>query len=268
MGGDCDCRKYLALAPVSLVQLDRLAYDVSLDGRNRLFSGKWPSLVHDWLEKKTSSSAGTSRPEDRLTHGEDATTPVETDAAVEQGLVEKARLGSTQAFGELVRLHQDRVLRLCMRLAGNRSDAEDLAQETFIRAFRAIDRFDDRARFYTWVSLIVVNLAISANRRLSRRPNEFGLDQSNGKPVFGRVGHIELEQPADRLVANERSDQLWQALDAIDPEYRAILVLREMESLSYEEIQDVLKIPLGTVKSRVHRARLSLRDQLKRIMRN
>jgi len=222
--------------------------------------------VHDRFSKKSASNPGTSPANEGLNRSEGDRSVADADAALEANLIDQARFGSTQAFGELVNLHQDRVLRLCMRLAGSRSDAEDLAQETFIRAFRAIDRFDDRARFYTWIYRIAVNLAISANRRLARRPNEYGLDQTNGKPAVGRVGFIELEQPADRVLADERSSQLWQALDEIDPEYRAVLVLREMEGLSYEEIQNVFKIPLGTVKSRVHRARLALRERLQQLM--
>ncbi len=190
----------------------------------------------------------------------------EVGQGVEARLVEASKAGDTAAFGELVRQHQDRVYNVCWRICGNRTDAEDLAQETFVRAFEAIARFDGRARFYTWLFRIAANLAISAGRR-ERRARTVSLDggprlvHEDEAPAGERLA-VETASPQESVMDREAQALVLSALAELDEEYRVVVTLRDLESLSYEEIAEVLEVPVGTVKSRLHRGRLALRERL------
>ncbi len=184
----------------------------------------------------------------------------------ESRLVQACQAGDTAAYGELVRRHQDRVYNVCWRICGNRTEAEDLAQETFVKAFEAIARFDGRARFYTWLFRIAANLAISAGRR-QRRARTVSLDrgprlvEDDEAPASERVA-AETLSPQEASMKREAEELVLIALGELEEEYRVVVTLRDLESLSYEEIAEVLEVPVGTVKSRLHRARLALRERL------
>ena len=182
-------------------------------------------------------------------------------------MLDRCRRGDRSAFGLLVSEHQDRVFNLCWRMAGNRADAEDLTQETFVRALQSIDRFDGRSRFYTWVFRIAVNLAISARRKGGRtvvRSLEDGRQgEDDGRSTSFADGLAAPgESPEERLTDRERESVVAEALAELDGDHRAVVILRDLESLGYDQIADVLNIPAGTVKSRLHRARLALREKL------
>ena len=189
----------------------------------------------------------------------------------EATLVERCRRGDSAAFGQLVVSCQDRVFNTCWRMCGNRADAEDLTQEAFVKAFQSIGRFDGRSRFYTWVFRIAVNLAISA-RRKDRRAVVSSLDE-----VRDASGQERSASPVQRLASRDGSPELlacgreqaaivMQALEGLDGEHRAVVILRDLESLGYDEIAEILDIPPGTVKSRLHRARVALREALSPIL--
>jgi RNA polymerase sigma-70 factor (ECF subfamily) len=184
-------------------------------------------------------------------------------------LVEHARRGDAAAFTRLVRKYQDRVYNTCWRLCGHAEDARDLTQETFLRAFDALDRFERRAGFYTWLYRIAVNLAIS-HRRKAHRGGRLTFHDGDGARLIGqqaadlvrRTGAARTTDPAADSETRELRRAVQAALESLDEDHRVILVLRDIEGLDYREIGDVLELPLGTIKSRVHRARMALRERL------
>lgn len=183
----------------------------------------------------------------------------------DSALLEACRSGDSSAYGELVRRYQDRVFNLCLRMSGNRDDAEDFAQEAFVKALQSLDRFAERSKFYTWVFRIAVNLIISARRKHGRRSTvslDGGGRETENNVALGALLSSAVATPERKAMEAEQNHQVLQALDMLDEEQRSILVLRDMESLSYEEIADILDVPTGTVKSRLHRARIALRDLL------
>lgn len=199
--------------------------------------------------------------------------PKTADVAEEAGWVSRAQKGDLAAFGELVARYQDRVFNACLRMAGNREDAEDLTQEAFVRAFRAIDRFDGRARFYTWVFRIGMNLAISAKRG-SKRKATYSLEAA-GRGQDDRADGSLRERlagdgpgPQDAASSHEQQEMVLAALADLEETQRAIIVLKDIESLDYQEIADVLEVAVGTVKSRLHRARMALREKLRPMFEN
>jgi RNA polymerase sigma-70 factor, ECF subfamily len=173
-------------------------------------------------------------------------------------LIAACRSGKTEAFGVLVSRYQDRLYPTVFRLSGCAEDALDLLQEAFLRAYQKLDHFNGESSFYTWVYRIAVNLAFSDMRK--RRP-----DTSGGFPIDppdGRSG----DDPAASLERAERDEQIQQALGALSPDHRTIVVMKEFDDLSYEEIGALLGIPVGTVRSRLHRARCELRERLRGLM--
>jgi RNA polymerase sigma-70 factor (ECF subfamily) len=169
-------------------------------------------------------------------------------------LIAACRSGKTEAFGVLVRRYQDRLYPTVFRLTGCAEDALDLLQEAFLRAYQKLDRFNGESSFYTWVYRIAINLALSNLRK--QRPTSFGAPVD---PVDERGD----DDPARSLLQAERDEQVQQALDALAPDHRTIVVMKEFDGLRYEEIGAVLGIPVGTVRSRLHRARLELRHRLR-----
>lgn len=186
-------------------------------------------------------------------------------------LLEQCRRGDGAAFERLVRKYQDRIFNTCWRMSGNRADAEELTQETFVRAFQAIGRFDGRSEFFTWLYRIATNLAISHQRKRSRS-SAGSLDRSPPRGAVEHGGGAATRaagsgpSPEERALATERGEQVIAALAELDEEHRAVVVLRDVESLDYEQIADILEVPVGTVKSRLHRARMALRARLTRLM--
>ena len=185
--------------------------------------------------------------------------------------VERCRDGDTVAFGRLVTKYQDRVFNTCWRMCGDRTEAEDLTQEAFIRAWRALGGFDGRAKFYTWVFRIAVNLVISA-RRKHGRATIYSLDAGEAGATEGAP-----TSPAARLAADGQSPEeqassrelqaaVLRGLEGLDEEHRTVVVLRDLESFAYDEIAEILGIAPGTVKSRLHRARLALREKLRPLL--
>ncbi|MCZ6699585.1 MAG: sigma-70 family RNA polymerase sigma factor [Planctomycetota bacterium] len=185
----------------------------------------------------------------------------------EAELVDLCRQGEHSAFEKLVHRYQDRVFNTCWRICGNHSEAEDLTQEAFVKALLAIDRFDERSGFYTWIFRIATNLSISARRKAGRRAT-YSLNRPTRGDDFEPGGSPEDQLRADgpgpdqRASDSERQAAALTALASLEEEQRAIVILRDMESFGYDEIAEILEIPIGTVKSRLHRARLALREKL------
>jgi len=170
-------------------------------------------------------------------------------------LIAACRSGKTEAFGVLVNRYQDRLYPTVFRLTGCAEDALDLLQEAFLRAYQKLDHFNGESSFYTWVYRIAVNLALSDLRK--RRPAVGG-----GLPIDppDRRG---AEDPSASLERAEREERIQQALGALAPDHRTIVVMKEFDDLHYDEIGAMLGIPVGTVRSRLHRARCELRERLR-----
>jgi RNA polymerase sigma-70 factor (ECF subfamily) len=176
----------------------------------------------------------------------------------EASLVQAAQSGDQAAFAEIVRHFQRAVYRVAYALTRNASDADDLAQETFLRAYQAIGRFRVGEPLYPWLSRITVNLAYSLHRRRKRRP------ETSIEPLV-EVGRqwASGDDPAEHAAQAERRDRLVAAFGRLSPEHQAVLALRVVEDLSYDEIARTLGVPVGTVMSRLSRARGELRQWFK-----
>lgn len=182
-----------------------------------------------------------------------ATEVVQDDAQLVQAAID----GNTAAFGQLVRKYQDRLFTALVSVSGCRNDAEDSVQEALVQAYVKLGSFTHGSSFYTWLYRIAFNAAISRRRR--RRANA-SLDQTRRNT--GAEPEDGAERPEDEVLREERAGLVQQALLQVKEEYRVILVLREMEGCDYDTIAQVLDLPVGTVRSRLHRARLQLREQL------
>jgi len=167
------------------------------------------------------------------------------------------------AFGRLVTRYQDRVVNTCWRVCGSRDDAEDLAQDALLKALAAIGSFQKRASFFTWLYRIAVNVAIAHRRKLARAPRR-SLHGPQGELLADRQsGRADSEDPSAPLSARETERKLLAGLDELDDDHRAVIVLRDLEGLDYQQMAEVLELPVGTVKSRLHRARMELKMRLK-----
>jgi len=171
--------------------------------------------------------------------------------ADEVKLIAKAKHGDTEAFGELVQRYQRRVYKVIYRFVKNHHQTDDLAQETFIRAFKAIDRFDLRYPFSPWIYRIAINLTINyvKKRKLKMVDTEVDLKTSGKNPV-------------NTLEKDETRKKVHQAIASLPLKLRQVLVLRVYEDWSYNRIAEVLELPIGTVMSRLSRAREALKEKL------
>jgi RNA polymerase sigma-70 factor (ECF subfamily) len=177
--------------------------------------------------------------------------PADVNQSDEQALITRAQHGDRQAFGELVQRHRAGVVNVVYRMCGDAAHAEEAAQEAFLRAWQQLDRYRPRFAFRSWVYRIALNAAVDALRR--ERPAA-GLSAE-------LVGDSD-ENPETWLERKQQAERVQQAVVALPPASRAVLVLREYEGMSYHEIAEALDIPVGTVMSRLNYARGHLRQAL------
>ena len=176
-------------------------------------------------------------------------------------LIEAALDGHSEAFGQLVLKYQDRLFNTVFHVVGHAEDARDIVQEAFVQAFLKLDSFRQHSAFYTWLYRIAFNTAMTSRRK--RRPTLAG---DRGKENGVMEPADDEDDPAESLERKERCRQVRHAIGQLPEEYRAVVVLREIDGCCYETIAEVLDLPVGTVRSRLHRARLQLRDQLKEML--
>jgi RNA polymerase sigma-70 factor (ECF subfamily) len=176
-------------------------------------------------------------------------------------LVEASRNGDRDAFGELVLRYQDRLYHTVVHVVGSAEDALDVVQESFVQAYLKLESFRGNSAFYTWLYRIAMNRAISRRRRA--KPT---LSVEQTREVSGSEPIDQGDAPEARLMRAEQADQVHEALAALSEEHRTILVLREMEGCCYDSIAEILELPVGTVRSRLHRARLQLKAELERLL--
>ncbi|QDV24703.1 RNA polymerase sigma factor [Aureliella helgolandensis] len=177
--------------------------------------------------------------------------------SVDQSAIDRVLAGDSSAYAEIVEQYQRRLLGLMIHASGDRELAEDIVQEAFTKAYQKLPQFAGESQFYTWLARIAMNQLIS-NRR--RRRLESQLPRTGMEQAVDTVGS--LERPEDRLEQTETQRCVQDAMLKLDEERRVVLVLRDFDGMDYEAIAETLQIPIGTVRSRLHRARLELRNLL------
>lgn len=176
----------------------------------------------------------------------------------EQRLLERCRKGDEKAWAELVNRYWGLAFRVAFRILRNKEDAEDAAQEAFVQVYRSLTGFRHESNFRTWFYRIVVRTAMA---HLQSEPTE-PLDEEIKDEILSGAH----EDPESIVLARERAQLLEQAIQQLPPNWRAVLVLREIEGLSYAEISEILGIPIGTVESSLFRARKKLRQLLGKLL--
>jgi len=177
----------------------------------------------------------------------------------ERKLLERIRAGDVEAYGVLVRKYESRVYAVLLGMVRNTEDARELAQKAFIRAYEKLDRFEGNSSFYTWLYRIAFNMAIDFKRRQARRPED-EYDDTRGMQTA--LPSAPDEQPEDEVRRARLRQALVSAIDDLPKDQRAVVVLREVEGLSYREIAEILDVPEGTVMSRLFYARKKLQQVL------
>jgi RNA polymerase sigma-70 factor, ECF subfamily len=190
-----------------------------------------------------------------------------SDREADQLLVERAQQGDTRAFGLLVSKYQRRLLRLIMRFVRDSAEAEDIAQETFIKAYKALGSFRGESAFYTWLYRIGVNTAKNALSLQGRRaPTQTAFDTEEAQTFDDGEFLRDINTPDRLLLSKQIGQTVDQAISLLPEELRTAIVLRELEGLSYEEIAQVMACPIGTVRSRIFRAREAIADKLRPLL--
>jgi RNA polymerase sigma-70 factor (ECF subfamily) len=189
-------------------------------------------------------------------------TPDESD----QQLVERVQAGDKAAFDVLVRKYQHRVLKLVGRFVSDAAEAEDVAQEAFLKAYRALASFRGDSAFYTWLYRIAINTAKNALVSNRRRPVDFDLDLQDPDQYDRHARLKEGDTPEGVLLTEEIRTVVERAMEQLPEDLRTAIVLRELEGLSYEEIAEAMDCPVGTVRSRIFRAREAIDRKLKPLL--
>jgi len=179
----------------------------------------------------------------------------------DDGLIAAARRGDATAYGALVRKYQSRLCLALRRYCNCPADAEDATQDAFLSAYLKLDTFTCASTFYSWIYRIAVNAAISRFRRMKARP-----ESRQSRSLYDEDLDQRSESPDEPLLRREREAQVNKALAVLSDEHRTILVLREMEDCDYDQIALILNVPVGTVRSRLHRARMQLRVKLQLVI--
>ncbi|MEZ5499224.1 MAG: RNA polymerase sigma factor RpoE [Steroidobacteraceae bacterium] len=181
-------------------------------------------------------------------------------------LIRRVQRGDKGAFDLLVRKYQHRVVKLVMRYAANAAEAEDIAQEAFIKAYRALPQFRGDSAFYTWLYRIAINTAKNSVASRERSPIEFTLDMNDSEASYDMQSRLrETATPEALALTDEIRRTVDAAMAALPEDLRTAIVLRELEGLSYEEIATTMDCPVGTVRSRIFRAREAIDSKLREV---
>lgn len=186
--------------------------------------------------------------------------------ATDQILVERVQAGDKSAFDLLVKRYQHKVIGLIGRYVQDQAEALDVAQEAFIKAYRALDSFRGESAFYTWLYRIATNTAKNYLVTRSRRPPGTDIDIDDVLQAESESELREIETPENNLYRDELFSVMASTLEALPEELRVALTLRELEGMSYEEIAEVMDCPIGTVRSRIFRARDAIDKELKPLL--
>ena len=191
----------------------------------------------------------------------------ELSSPEDQQLIETCLTGDSSAFGELVVRYQDRLYGSVLMMVSSPEDARDLTQEAFVHAFRRLESFRGDSAFYTWLFRIAINATISFRRKMARRKMvsiETAREVIGEEPRDGRVD----TPPSSRMESQEQQRLVRAALGELSEEFRTAIVLTEIEGMSYEDAAEAIGCPIGTVRSRIHRARNELREKLRLLLKD
>ena len=204
------------------------------------------------------------RVEATLTDGEKGLKAEGQSAAeVDRELVRRVQQGDKKAFDLLVLKYQPKIIQLISRYIRDPSEALDVAQETFIKAYRALPRFRGDSAFYTWLYRIAINTAKNHIAARARRPSDSEIELETAEQFEGAIRLKDQETPEGILLSEEIADAVRQAIEELPDELRTAIILREFEGLSYEEIAQAMGCPVGTVRSRIFRAREAIDKKLR-----
>jgi len=192
--------------------------------------------------------------------------PVRMDNKTDQYLVERVQDGDKQAFDILVKKYQHRIVVLVSRFLKDSADVQDVTQEAFIKAYRALPNFRGESAFYTWLYRIAVNTAKNHLVSLGRRPPSVDLDVSDAEQFEGSLALKEQATPERLLLKDEIQRVVTETIEGLSDDLRTAITLRELEGMSYEEIAEVMGCPVGTVRSRIFRARETIQVKLKTLL--
>jgi RNA polymerase sigma-70 factor (ECF subfamily) len=188
------------------------------------------------------------------------------ERSIDQTLVEQVQRGDKQAFDVLVLKYQNKIIQLVNRYVHDSDEARDVAQEAFIKAYRAIGRFRGESAFYTWLYRIAINTAKNYLVASGRRPPQSDIDAQDAEQYEGATGLKEYATPERLLLRDEIQAAVAEAIDELPDDLRTAITLRELEGLSYEEIAQTMECPIGTVRSRIFRARDAIDTRLKPLL--
>jgi len=192
------------------------------------------------------------------------TKPVNPERAIDQKLVEKAQKGDKRAFGILVEKYHKKLTRLLARMVRDQSEIEDIVQDSFIKAYRAINNFRGDSAFYTWLYRIGINTAKNHLVSLGRRPKAMNDVEIEDVENFEDGQELRnVETPENSMMTKEIVATVNDTIESLPDELKEAISLREMDGLSYEEIAELMQCPIGTVRSRIFRAREAIADKLK-----
>lgn len=190
------------------------------------------------------------------------------DKVTDKQLVERVKNGEKAAYDLLVLKYQQRIIILVSRFVRNQSDALDVTQEAFIKAYRALPNFRGESAFYTWLYRIAVNTAKNYLAVQSRRPSGNNYDVSEIEQIEGADALKEQATPENILLKDELQATVLKAIEDLPEDLKTAIMLREIEGLSYEEIASVMECPIGTVRSRIFRAREAIDNEMKPLLEN
>ena len=188
------------------------------------------------------------------------------DRNADYALVQRVQQGDKRAFDLLVLKYQHKLIKLISRYVRDASEVQDVAQEAFIKAYRALPRFRGDSAFYTWLYRIAINTAKNHLVSQSRRPPVSDIDVLDAEQFDGTAELRENATPERLLLKDEIQKTVIEAIDALPPDLRTAVTLRELEGLSYEEIAEAMDCPIGTVRSRIFRAREAINKRLEPLL--
>ena len=180
----------------------------------------------------------------------------------ERDLIRQCQKGDVQAFRHLVERYEDRIYGLACSILGDPEAARDAAQEAFVRVYKALGRFEGRSSFYTYLYRITTNVCLTFAQREQRRPDRVSIERMQEVNEMTLDRFLGTDEPQNDIERIGLREEIQKVLDYLSPEHRAVVILKDIEGFSQEEIADVLDVSVGTVKSRLSRARARLRDLL------
>ena len=182
---------------------------------------------------------------------------------LDEELVKRVQAGDKKAFDLLVLKYQHKIIQLINRFVRDQDEAQDIAQDTFIRAYKALPAFRGDSAFYTWIYRIAINLAKNHLSTRLRRPSDDDIDIELAEQIEGNLSLKDHETPEKLLMGDELGQVVRQALEKLPDELRTAIMLRELDGLSYDEIAEAMNCPVGTVRSRISRAREAIDKKIK-----